>query len=312
MKALNDLNIFVETARQGGFSQAAHGLNLTPAAVSAAIKRLESQLGFALFVRSTRSLRLTAEGDIFLTQTTSALQILQDGLDMISEAKGELSGTISLSAPSDLGRNQLLDWLDEFMTMHPKVSIRLELSDSITNMYSKPIDVAIRYGIPPDSNLVALPLCKENIRVACASPTYIKNSPQIVQPTDLLSHHCLCFMLSGSYHNKWVFWKNGQVETVSVSGQLAANDGDAVRQWAIKGKGVAYKSLLDISQDLIDGSLISLLPDWQSEVTPVYLVCADKRLMSPTTRALHQFLQQKCEQQLRHTIHFVNGNTGGQ
>ncbi|MBJ4025576.1 LysR family transcriptional regulator, partial [Salmonella enterica subsp. enterica serovar Derby] len=80
MKALNDLNIFVETARQGSFSKAANSMDMTPAAISASIKRLEGQIGFPLFVRSTRSLRLTSEGELFLDKTTQALATLQEGL----------------------------------------------------------------------------------------------------------------------------------------------------------------------------------------------------------------------------------------
>lgn len=111
MKALNDLNIFVETARQGSFSKAANSMDMTPAAISASIKRLEGQIGFPLFVRSTRSLRLTSEGELFLDKTTQALATLQEGLDQISSARGELSGQLHITAPSDFGRNMLLDWL---------------------------------------------------------------------------------------------------------------------------------------------------------------------------------------------------------
>lgn len=298
MKALNDLNIFVETARQGSFSQAAHHLTLTPAAISAAIKRLEVQLGFALFVRSTRSLRLTSEGEILLEKTTDALALIQGGLDQIAETKGELCGVLSLSMPSDISRNLMLNWLDEFTGLHPKVTLRIELSDSITDFYSKPVDIAIRYGVPEDSNFVALPLCEKNVRVVCASPDYVKLHATVQKPDDLLNHNCLCFMLSDSCNNKWRFLREGRTETILVSGNRSANDGDAVRRWTKNGKGIAYKSLLDVSQDILNGSLVPLLSDWQSEPAPVYLICADKRLLSPTIRALHEFLRHKCRQQM--------------
>ncbi len=202
MKALNDLNIFVETARQGSFSQAANSLDLTPAAVSAAIKRLEEQVGFPLFVRSTRSLRLTSDGALFLQKTTAALSLLQDGLDEINSARGELAGQLYITAPSDFGRNMLLEWIDEFIEQHPRVTIKLDLSDSLTDMYSKPVDLAIRYGEPADSNLVAIPLCRSNERILCASPDYLASQPPILHPSDLLQHNCLCYMVSGAIYNK--------------------------------------------------------------------------------------------------------------
>ncbi len=99
MKALNDLNIFVETARQGSFSKAANSMDMTPAAISASIKRLEGQIGFPLFVRSTRSLRLTSEGELFLDKTTQALATLQEGLDQISSARGSCLVSCTLLHP---------------------------------------------------------------------------------------------------------------------------------------------------------------------------------------------------------------------
>ncbi|MGC9553277.1 LysR family transcriptional regulator, partial [Vibrio metoecus] len=148
MKALNDLNLFVETARQGSFSKAANSLSLTTAAVSAAIRRLEEQVQFPLFVRSTRHIRLTHEGEIFLAKTQTALATLQEGLDQIACARGQLAGQLHISAPSDLGRNLLLDWIDEFIALHPNVTVKLDLSDRLTDMYANPVDIAIRYGQP--------------------------------------------------------------------------------------------------------------------------------------------------------------------
>ncbi len=236
MKALNDLNIFVETARQGSFSKAANSMDMTPAAISASIKRLEGQIGFPLFVRSTRSLRLTSEGELFLDKTTQALTTLQEGLDQISSARGELSGQLHITAPSDFGRNMLLDWVDEFIDVYPNVSIKLELSDSLTDMYTKPVDIAIRYGEPADSNLVVLALCGANERILCASPEYVANNPVLTKPEDLNQHNCLCYMVADSVYNKWTLTRGDETEQVVVSGKLLSNDSDLSHRLAIKGK----------------------------------------------------------------------------
>jgi DNA-binding transcriptional LysR family regulator len=170
MKALSDLDIFVRTADNASLSATARALDLTPAAASAALKRLEAELGVPLFLRSTRSLRLTPHGERFLAQGRPALQALQQAGAQLAAGEQGFKGLLKLSAPSDLGRNVLLPWLDEFQTAYPEVELRLQLSDRMANVFSEPVDAAFRYGKPPDSSLVALPLALENRRVLCASP----------------------------------------------------------------------------------------------------------------------------------------------
>ncbi len=310
MKALNDLNIFVETARQGSFSKSAHLLDMTPAAISASVKRLEMQIGFPLFVRSTRSLRLTDEGSIFLDRTSRALAMIQDGLDHITQARGELAGKLHLSAPSDFGRNLLLDWVDQFTLMHPEVSVKIELSDSFVDMYARPIDIAIRYGEPADSNLVAIPLCKENFRVVCATPDYLIDHAGLNSPGDLQTKNCLCYMLSDSIYNKWSFTKEGMTEIVMVHGNPSANDGDLIRKLALKSKGFVYKSLMDVSQDILEERLVRVLPDWDGERAPLYMICPDRRLFSPVIRKFQEFLRKKCHEQHAKTLSFFTSNSG--
>jgi DNA-binding transcriptional LysR family regulator len=297
MKALNDLNTFVETARQGSFSKAANSMDMTPAAISASIKRLEGPIGFPLFVRSTRSLRLTSEGELFLDKPTQALATWQEGVDPCSSARGELSGQLHITAPSDVGRDMLLDWVDEFIDIYPNVSIKLELSDSLTDMYTKPVDIAIRYGEPSDSNLIILALCGANERILCASPDYVANHPPLTQPEDLTLHNCLCYMVADSTYNKWTLTHAGNTEQVTVSGKLLSNDSDLSHRLALKGKGIANKSLMDISQDLIEGRLVRVLPEWDCGPVPLYMVCADRRLLTPTIRTFRDFIQEKCCQQ---------------
>lgn len=194
MKALQELDIFVRTVDNGSLSATARALDLTPAATSAALKRLEAELGVQLFVRSTRSLRLTPHGELFLEQCRPALAALQQVSQQLAAGEQSLRGVLKLSAPSDLGRNLLLPWLDEFQNLHPQVDIRLQLSDRMANVYSEPVDAAFRYGKPPDSSLVALPLAPSNRRVLCASPAYLAKHGAPATPHELTGHDCLCFM----------------------------------------------------------------------------------------------------------------------
>ncbi|WP_017443644.1 LysR family transcriptional regulator [Gayadomonas joobiniege] len=294
MKNILDLRIFVETAHQGSLSACARKMDLSPAVVSASVKRLEAELNTLLFVRSTRKLRLTQKGESFLTQCRNALEILDQAAISLQTQTPELTGTIQLSAPSDLGRNFLVPWFDEFLAEHNKVNLRLELSDSPSDLFSQPVDLAIRYGVPKDSSLIAKSLCKNNQPVLVASPEYLKKFGTPTEPNDLLQHNCLCHGLNNVLHSRWSFFKDGQNQLVEVTGDRQCKDGDVTRRWAVAGRGIAYKSKLDVAEDCLAGRLkIIKLGGWQGEALPLNLVCAERRLLSPTVRALETFLRDK-------------------
>lgn len=294
MKALQDLEIFVRTVDTGSLSATARAMDLTPAAASAALKRLEAELGVELLVRSTRSLRLTPQGELFLEQSRPALEALQQATRLMSQGEAAMEGVLKLSAPSDFGRNVLLPWLDEFQHVHPRVDVRLQLSDRLANVYSEPVDAAFRYGKPPDSNLVALPLAPDNRRVLCASPAYIERHGEPATPHELTGRDCLCFMLSDEVHDRWRFARDGEGEfTVRVRYVNASNDGDAVRRWALLGRGIAYKAHLDVAADLADGRLRALCTDWTPEAAPLFLVVPSRRQLTPLLRCLRDFVAQR-------------------
>lgn len=303
MKALQDLDIFVRTVDTGSLSATARAMDLTPAATSAALKRLEAELGVELFVRSTRSLRLTASGEQFLEQCRPALAALQQASRLMSQGEAAMEGVLKLSAPSDLGRNVLLPWLDEFQQAHPRVSVRLHLTDRLANVYSEPVDAAFRYGKPPDSNLVALPLAQDNRRVLCASPAYIERHGEPATPYELADRDCLCFMLGEEVHDRWKFVREGDGEiTVHARAANMSNDGDAVRRWALLGRGVAYKSHLDVADDLTQGRLRALCTDWTTEHTPLYLVVPSRRQLTPLLHCLRDFIALKAHLGVRNQI----------
>lgn len=290
MKTLQDLELFVRTAELGSLSAAARRLELTPAAASAALKRLEAALQAPLFVRSTRSLRLTAEGDMFLRHCRQALDLLAEGRAAVTSGRAVVRGVLQLSLPSDLGRNVLLPWLDAFQQRHQAVALRLQLSDRLADVYRQPVDLTIRYGTLPDSSLVALPLVPGNRRVLCASPDYLARAGAPASPAELVDHNCLCFMLGEAVHDRWRFFRDGQETSVAVHGDRVSDDGDVVRRWALAGHGLAYKSRLDVHADLQAGRLVAVCADWQGEPAPLNLLCADRRQLSPAVQQLRDFL----------------------
>ncbi|WP_411885599.1 LysR family transcriptional regulator [Polaromonas sp. YR568] len=294
MKALQDLEIFVRTVDSGSLSATARSLGLTPAAASAALKRLEEELQAPLFVRSTRSLRLTREGEVFLAHCRPALAALRDAQLELASGRQQASGVLQLAAPSDFGRNLLLPWLEEFQQLHPGIQYRLHLSDRVTNVYSDLVDAAFRQGEPPDSNMLALPVHLTNRRVLCASPAYLKARGTPETPQAVAAHSCLCFMLGEDVYDRWKFWRDGEEVTVRAGGGNVANDGDVVRLWALAGRGIIYKSRLDVTADLAAGRLVALCPEWQTEASPMYMVLPGRRQLTPGLRLLREFIGGRC------------------
>lgn len=296
MKALQDLEIFVRTVDSGSLSATARALDITPAAASAAVKRLEAELNASLFVRSTRSLRLTAEGAVFVEHARLALSTLREGKSALDNGGQPIQGVLRLAASSDMGRNVLLPWLEDFQAMYPRVRYRLTLSDRMSNMFSEPVDAAFRHGTPPDSSLVALPIAPGNRRLLVASPAYLQKHGAPATPQDLIAHDCLCFVLGGEVNDRWNFARDGSALSVRVRGGHVSNDGDVVRRWALAGHGIAYKAALDVAHDLAQGRLQQLCTGWHTEAVPLYMVMPGRHQFTPALRLLREFVQQQCAQ----------------
>ncbi len=298
MLRLDDLHIVVRTADLGSLSAAARALDVSPAVASGALKRLERQLDARLFVRSTRSLRLTPEGEQFLGYARAALQSLDEGQQQLAGSKADISGVLQLSAPSDLGRNVLLPWLDEFQQEHPQLSLRLLLGDRMADLYRQQVDIAIRYGAPEDSSLVALPLAANNRRVLCAAPAYLRQHGELRRLDQLAQHNCLLYMLGGRLHERWRFQDGKREHSVTVGGNRVSDDADVVRRWAVAGCGVVYKSWLDVADDVQAGRLQVLLPELRGELAPLNLICTHRAQLSKAVHLLREFVQRRCAELL--------------
>ena len=295
MSSILDLEVFVRTADTGSLSAAARGLGLTPAAASIALKRLETRLGTRLLARSTRSMRLTEEGKHYLDSVREALAALAEGEQALKQQGQGLTGLLQLAAPSDFGRNVVLGWLDEFKREHPNIRLQLLLNDSNADLFRDTVDIALRFGIPRDSSLVALPVVPGHQRIACASPDYLLRHGTPTTPAQLAQHNTLRYMRQGRANSTWFFRQGNDLQEVEVTGDYLSDDGEIVRRWALAGHGIAYKANLDIARDLKAGRLVQLLPDWQGEPTPFNLMCPHRLQVSERVKVLHRFLQVRCQ-----------------
>ena len=297
MTAMNtaDLELFIRVADSGNITSAALELGISPATASAALKRLEQQLDNTLFVRSTRKLRLTDAGERYLPYCRRVIHELSEAQQALNDEKNEISGTLRLSVSSDFGRNLLLPWLDEFLADHPKLQVSLLAGDSLSDFYHDRIDMAVRYGKPEDSSLVAFPIC-ETQRVLCASPDYLnyKGTPQ--HPRDLADHNCLLYFLGDRAYDQWSFKDHaGETYKINVRGDRICNDADFVHRWAVTGKGIALKSRLDMIHDLNKGRVVTLLDNFQTEAVQLWLVCPSRKQVTPAVILFREMLRKHCQ-----------------
>lgn len=298
MLRTDDLQLFVRAAELGSLSAAARQLDLSPAVASAALKRLEAQLSVRLLARSTRSLRLTAEGEGFLNHARVALASLEEGRRALAQGQAEVSGVLQLSAPSDFGRNVLLPWLDQLQHEHPLLTVRLLLGDRNADLFRQPVDVALRYGNPEDSTLVALALCPDNRRVLCAAPDYLARHGEPGTVAQLAEHNCLLYQLGDRVHDQWRFSDALTTHTVLVRGDRFCDDADVVRRWAVAGVGIAYKSWLDVAADVQAGRLKVLLPTLRGEAAPLNLLCTHRAQLGKPVQLLRDVLKSRCQEVL--------------
>lgn len=152
----------------------------------------------------------------------------------------------------------------------------------------------MRYGEPEDSSLVALPVAPDNRRVLCASPSYLARHGEPVQLEQLAQHNCLLYMLGTRVHDRWRFHDGKREMSLTVSGDRFSDDADVVRRWAVAGAGIAYKSWLDVSTDVLAGRLKILLPHLQCERAPLNLLCAHRAQLSKPINLLREMLKLRC------------------
>lgn len=292
MIRLDDVQIFVQTADAGSFSAAARLLDTTPAMASNAIQRLERELGARLFVRSTRSMRLSDDGERYLPHARAMLGALAGGAQALAEGRGEVGGPLRLSMPSDLGRNVVLPMLDAFQALYPAVTLQLRLSDRSADLHRQPLDAALRYGTLDDSGLVAQPLAPDNRRALCASPEYLARHGTPQHPDDLVHHNCLCFVWGDVVLDRWTFDLPKGPHTVKVSGDRISDDAEISHRWGVAGRGIVYKSRIDVAADIAAGRLVELLPG-QGERAPLHLVSAHRSQLTPVVQRLRDFLREQ-------------------
>ncbi|MCJ2189048.1 LysR substrate-binding domain-containing protein [Novosphingobium beihaiensis] len=250
------LEIFATVVDAGSFSAAGRLLDLTPSAVSRTIDRVETRLGVRLLLRSTRTLTLTAEGQAYLLAARRILSDLDDAEQEIAD-QGAPRGRLRVSAALSHGRLCIVPLLGAFARRYPHILVDIALTDALVDVAGGQADVAVRFGRLADSMLTARKI-GETGRVIVASPDYLARYGTPRTPEDLHGHNCLNFNFRRA-EPTWPFRRDGQDFSLSVQGNIEANNGETLGQLAANGVGVTRVGAFSVAAELASGTLIPLL-----------------------------------------------------
>lgn len=286
-----EMATFVEIARHGSLSAAARVLGLTPSAVSRIVARIEARLGVRLLVRTTRSLRLTAEGENY---ARAARRILADITETESAIADQASprGRVRISMASAHGRMSIVPLFGEFIARYPGIVLDIDLSDEVTDILGGRADMAVRFGPLADSPLTARRL-GETGRTVVASADYLARHGTPRRPAELAGHNCLDFSFR-RIEPGWPFRENGRDYVLPVSGNITANNGETLVQLALDGLGITRVGNFHIEEELADGRLVPLLEEFNPyDREAIHAVFIGGPNMPARLRVLVDFLAEK-------------------
>jgi len=284
--------VFARVATLGSFSAAAREMALTPSAVSKLISRLEDRLGVRLFQRTTRSLRLTDEGSLFLESCRVILLDIEQAELEVAALQSRVTGTLNVTAISAFARTQLCQLMPEFMALHPELRVELSLTERQVDLVSEHIDLAILISEEViDQSLISRKLAT-NKRVICAAPSYIEKHGAPQTPDDLLTHNCLTH--SSIHHfNDWQFLDGDEIKVLSITGNFRTNSASALHEAVKAGIGIARLATFVTQPSLDSGELVPLLTEHTHHTSNILAVYPHRRHLSTRVRAFIDFLINK-------------------
>jgi len=250
---------------------------------------LESRLGVKLLQRTTRKLALTDEGAAFLEDCQRILAELEEAESAVAERSAHATGHLMISAPAGFGRQHVAPVLPSFLSEHRDVTATLNMSDRVVDIVGEGIDVAIRIASLADSNLVSVKLA-DNERVIVGAPSYLKRYGEPKTLADLAKHNCLAISSEGSQRG-WTLRENGKNVVLKVSGNMGCNDGQVLHEWALAGKGLAWRSMWEVGSAIEAGKLQTVLDHHAAPGNDIYAVFAQRRHLPLRIRAFVDFLR---------------------
>lgn len=262
----DDIALFVEVVQHGSFAAVAKQRGVDPSSVSRAIAGLEAALGLRLFQRTTRSLRLTEAGDLYLSRAAPLLEELARVTAEATQLNARPSGTLRLSASVSFGQACILPHLGSFRERYPEVAVEGLFSDATVDLVAERVDLAVRLGPSVEGDLVVAKLIDTRYRVV-ASPAYLARTAPLTTPADLAAHQALLFPIK-PYRTRWLFRApDGTLTEQPIAGQIVLTPAMALRDACLAGLGPALLPDWLVQAEIAAGRLVHCLPEWEVTAT---------------------------------------------
>lgn len=287
MDRLTQMATFVKAVELGSFSAAADELKLSPQLVGKQVKLLEEHLGVSLLSRTTRRQSVTDFGRAFYQRAKLILADMEAAENLAAVTRGVPSGRLRINAPVTFGMRSLSPRLLEYMVRYPQVAVDLALDNDMVDLVDGGYDAVFRIGELPDSGLKGIPLAPYRL-VLCAAPSYLGRRPALTSPWDLQQHECLGFAFADG-RSHWSFEGPEGLIDVPITSRLTINQGDPLLAAAIAGLGVVLQPQELVRDALRDGTLLALLPQYQAPASPMHLLYAPDRQLTPKLRSFLDF-----------------------
>jgi len=288
---LNDMALFVEVVKARSFTRAAETLGIPNSTLSRRISELEKGIGLRLLHRTTRKIEPTEAGQLYFERCKRLVDEARLAHEQLGEMLARPSGLLRASLPVDFATIYLAPLIADFARLYPGISFEFDLSPRQVDLISDPVDVVIRMGEPPNSNLIARKLASLG-RGLYASPRYLEVSGEPEHPADLVNHECLRMRSAGA--DRWTLSRASESVDIDVGGRFELNSVGMLRRLASLDLGIALLPEGIAGQDVADGTLCKVLSQWQSSPVSVYAL-TETRLLPAKTQRFIEFLRDKLE-----------------
>lgn len=292
MNSIPDLAFFSLLARQPSLAAAAQALGITPPGVSRRLAALEQRLGVRLLNRTTRRHSLTPEGERYLEDGEAILRDIERLERSLLDSRERPQGLLRINAGFGFGRRHLGPAISDFVRRYPDIEVVLHLADRALDLTEHALDIAIRFGPPPDARILARRIAP-NRRLLCAAPAYLAARGMPQTPRDLPAHDCIVIRENERAFNNWQLTDGSQQVTIKVRSPLAVNHGEIAVDWALAGHGIVLRSEWDIAGDLASGRLVRVLPEWAGVSADIHALYPSRHQLSAKVRAFLDFLEQR-------------------
>ncbi|MBN3759692.1 LysR family transcriptional regulator [Burkholderia sp. Ac-20365] len=287
---LRDLQLFCTVARRASFITASAEMGISPSHVSKRIALLEKSLGVKLFLRTTRRVSVTSDGEAAFQWAQKILDDVQGMSDAFAELKSDPRGLLRISASLRLGHDHVSPILSLLRKRYTSLEIWLELLDRRVDLIGENFDIDIRVGEVQEPHLIAHKIV-DSVRILCASPAYLERAGTPRTLAELAQHDCLLFRDREQRFGVWRLTGPDGEQSVKVTGPVASNHSDIVRQWALEGYGVIMASIWDVAANLESGTLVRVLPQ-HYQPADVWAVTSARASSSAKIRVCVEFLKE--------------------